>query len=60
MVAASGDVGVYHETYKIKPGQYECVYANMPAVGLAAVGQHQPVGRRTEAARDRVAVAAEG
>ena len=57
-VAKSGDVGVYHETYKIGPGRYECVYANMPAMGLAAVGNHQPVGGRSEAARDRVAASA--
>ena len=54
-VAKSGDVGVYHETYKVSPGTYECIYANMPAMGLAAVGDHQPVGKRTEAARERVA-----
>ena len=42
----------------IGPGQYECVYANMPAMGLAAVGNHQPVGGRSEAARDRVAAGA--
>jgi hypothetical protein len=55
MIAKTGDVGVYHETYKVGPGQYECVYANMPAIGLAAVGDHRPVGGGTEAARDRVA-----
>jgi hypothetical protein len=55
-VAKSGDVGVYHETYKVAPGTYECIYANMPAMGLAAVGDHQPVGKRTEAARERVRV----
>lgn len=58
-VAKSGDVGVFHETYKVGPGQYESVYANMPQMGLAAVGQHRPVGGRTEAARDRVAAGAE-
>lgn len=58
-VAKTGDVGVFHETYKIGPGHYECVYANMPAMGLAAVGEHTHIGRRTDAARDRVAVTTE-
>jgi len=56
-VAKSGDVGVFHETYKIGPGQYESVFANMPPIGLAKVGSFQPIGPRTEAARDRVAAA---
>ena len=58
-VAKTGDVGVFHETYKVGPGQYECIYANMPAIGLAAAGEHRPVGGRTEAARDRVEASAE-
>jgi hypothetical protein len=58
-VAKTGDVGVFHETFKVGPGQYETVYANMPAMGLAAAGNHRPVGGRTEAARDRVAAGAE-
>lgn len=58
-VAKTGDVGVFHETYQVGPGQYECIYANMPAIGLAAAGEHRPVGGRTEAARDRVAASAE-
>lgn len=31
-------VGVYHETYVVKPGSYEAVYVNMPAFGLAKAG----------------------
>lgn len=37
LVSASGAVGIYHETYAIKPGAYECVYVNMPPFGLGAV-----------------------
>lgn len=58
MIAKTGDVGVFHETYTVGPGRYECVYANMPAIGLAAAGHHRPVGAGTDAARDRVATAA--
>ncbi|MGR3811366.1 DUF4188 domain-containing protein [Jiulongibacter sp. NS-SX5] len=30
-------VGVWHETYLIKKGQYESIYANMPSFGLGKV-----------------------
>ena len=29
-------VGIWHETYLIKPGQYENIYVNMPRFGLGA------------------------
>jgi hypothetical protein len=34
-VARSGAVGIWHETYRVRPGDYECVYNNMPLFGLA-------------------------
>ena len=37
-VGTDGDVGVWHETYQVRAGQYESVYANMPMFGLAAAG----------------------
>lgn len=36
-VGMSGDVGIWHETYLVKPGQVEAVYGNMPAFGLGNV-----------------------
>lgn len=54
-VGASGDVGVYHETYRVGPGQHESIYANMPVMGLADAGRSVAVGRRTESARERIA-----
>ena len=53
-VGSSGDVGVYHETYRVAAGAYECVYANMPVLGLAKAGQHVPVARRGDTARERI------
>jgi hypothetical protein len=38
-VGTNGDVGIWHETYVIAPGQYESVYANMPRFGLGAAGE---------------------
>lgn len=34
----NADVGIWHETYQISPGQYETMYGNMPAFGLGSVG----------------------
>ena len=35
-VGSNGDVGIWHETYRVHAGDFECVYNNMPAFGLAA------------------------
>jgi hypothetical protein len=53
-VGSSGDVGVYHETYRVGPGRHETIYANMPVMGLAAAGNSVAVGTRTDTARDRI------
>lgn len=61
-VGTSGDVGVYHETYRIPAGAYECIYSNMPVMGLGAAttAEHMPVARRGEASRERMAAATAG
>jgi Domain of unknown function (DUF4188) len=53
-VGFTGDVGFWHETYVVRPGQYETVYGNMPRFGLAVAGQHLPVGSKGESAADRL------
>jgi hypothetical protein len=53
-IGASGDVGVWHETFKVHAGEYECVYSNMPRLGLAAAAEHVKVGRKTESAAQRI------
>jgi len=50
-VRGSGDVGIWHETYRVRAGEYEAVYGNMPRVGLADVGEHLPLGSTSTAAR---------
>lgn len=52
-VRDSGDVGVWHETYQVRAGAYEAVYANMPPFGLGAATTHVPVAAvgHTSAAR---------
>lgn len=53
-VGTSGDVGIFHETFKVAAGQYESIYANMPPIGLAAAGSFVAVGGRNETARERI------
>jgi hypothetical protein len=55
-VGASGDVGVWHETYKVRAGEYEGIYVNMPGVGLATAGAHAPVGSARQTAARRIGV----
>lgn len=51
-VGKSEVVGVYHETYLVRPGQYEAVYVNMPRFGLAQAASHIPaVGTHATARR---------
>ncbi len=49
-----GDVGIWHETYLIKPGNYESVYSAMPPVGLGKVGTLVPATGKREDARSRI------
>ena len=53
-----GDVGIWHETYLIKPGQYETVYSGMPAYGLGKAGKLVPATGTRESARTRLTVVA--
>jgi hypothetical protein len=47
----SGDIGIWHETYRVRAGEYEAIYGNMPRVGLAKVGGHAPLGSTSTAAQ---------
>ncbi|MGI8575522.1 MAG: DUF4188 domain-containing protein [Egibacteraceae bacterium] len=53
-VKASGDVGIWHETYRVPAGNTESIYGNMPKVGLAAATRHVPVRRRGQSAAYRM------
>jgi hypothetical protein len=46
----SGDIGIWHETYRVRAGDYEAIYGNMPRVGLGAIGAHRPLGSTSTAA----------
>jgi hypothetical protein len=58
-VGASGEVGIFHETYKVEPGAYENIYANMPPVLLGRVAGLTPGRGGFEGARGRLGVAPE-
>jgi hypothetical protein len=53
-VGASGDVGVWHETYAVTPGSYECIYSNMPPFGLGRVGPLVSAQAARDSARGRM------
>jgi Domain of unknown function (DUF4188) len=53
-VGSDGTVGIWHETYEVAAGQYECVYANMPRFGLALAGTHEPATGHLREATSRM------
>jgi hypothetical protein len=52
------DVGIWHETYLVKPGEYEAVYSGMPPIGLGKVGKLVAATGSREAARSRMTAGA--
>ncbi len=50
-VRASGDVGIWHETYRVRAGEYEAIYNNMPRTGLARAGDREPLAPNSTAAQ---------
>ena len=57
-VGGDGSVGIWHETYQVSAGQYECVYNNMPRWGLSQVGEHIPATGAFHEAKSRMGPAA--
>jgi hypothetical protein len=59
IVGLGGDVGIWHETFQVRAGDYECIYTNMPRVGLARAGGHRGLGSAArDGARDRMGAGA--
>lgn len=54
LIRASGEVGIWHETYDVPAGSSEAIYGNMPRVGLAAVADHRPIGSTSATAPIRM------
>jgi len=53
-VGTSGDVGIWHETYVVRAGAHESLYANMPAFGLGRAGRIVDAVGPRQAARGRM------
>lgn len=51
LIGDSGDVGIWHQTYLVRAGEYESLYGNMPRFGLAAAGSHSALDHKSTAAR---------
>ena len=49
-----GDVGIWHETYQVRAGEYEAVYSGMPPIGLGQVGELVAATGRQESAHGRL------
>ena len=54
-IKSSSDVGIWHETYLIRPGGFETMYVNMPTFGLGAAFQAVPAHGDRTSARGRLA-----
>lgn len=54
VIAKSGAIGIWHETYLIRAGDYECVYGNMPLFGLAKASKRVDAVGGRETARGRL------
>lgn len=55
LVGTSGDLGIWHETYRVQAGQYESVYVNMPTFGLGKIGGIEAATGRKSSAEGRLA-----
>lgn len=53
-IRSNGDVGIWHETYQVRAGEYECIYNNMPRYGLGKIGELVPATGRRESASQRI------
>lgn len=54
VIAKTTAVGIWHETYCVRAGEYECIYGNMPPFGLAKAAQRAELTAATESARQRL------
>ena len=48
-VGKSTRTGIWHETYLVRAGEFECVYGNMPPFGLGKAGRLVPVAESSTA-----------
>ena len=54
LVRDNGDVGIFHETYRVGPGTAESLYGNMPPFGMGAAVGSVPIALRGQSAARRM------
>lgn len=52
--SARDDVGIWHETYLVRAGEYETLYSGMPPHGLGAAAALVPATGKATDARGRI------
>jgi hypothetical protein len=52
--ARSGAAGIWHESYVVEAGAYECIYTNMPRVGLGRASELVPAAKLGHSALKRI------
>jgi hypothetical protein len=55
ILGSGAEVGVWHEAYRVRPGDFETVYNNMSPFGLARAGRSVPATGTRETAAGRLA-----
>lgn len=58
-IGKSGDVGIWHETYRVKTADIESIYGNMPARGLASASAFIPIQHGGQSSAARIGVTQE-
>ncbi len=53
-IGSNGDIGIWHETYLLKPEHFESIYNNMPIFGLAKAMNAVPAKGKYKTASDRI------
>ncbi len=54
MKDSRGDVGIWHETYRVRAGEYETIYSGIPLFDLGKAAASAAVAPGTESARERL------
>lgn len=57
-IGNSGDVGIWHEAYRVTTANLETIYTNMPPYGLAAATAVVPIRRGHDSAAARIGTTA--
>jgi hypothetical protein len=60
LIGTHGDIGIWHETFRVEPGAYETMYVNMPSFGVGKAGELIEATGHRETAAGRLSSGARG